>query len=126
MAKITKSYKSDVDQTIFTVIGETTFDEIWDQTRVFFVGKPSKFALWDFTSGTVANISSQEMEEIAKKGGEISAKIEGGKAAILAPKDLDYGITRIFQVFSELRKFPLEIEIFRDMDAAKKWLISGQ
>lgn len=126
MAKITKSYESDIDLTVFTVVGEITFDEVWDQTHTFLSGKPSKLALWDFTSGTVAPISSQEMDEIAKRGSTISARIGGGKGAILAPKDIDYGMGRVFQVFSEFENFPLEIEIFRDMNAAKKWLRSGQ
>lgn len=126
MAKITKSYESDIDLTIFTIVGEITFDEVLDHTRTFLSGKPSKLALWDFTSGTIARISSQELKEIAKQGDVISARIEGGKGAILAPKDIDYGMSRIFQVFSEIEDFPLEVEIFRDLNAAKKWLISGQ
>ncbi len=126
MAKITKSYESDIDLTIFIVVGEATFDEVWDQTFTFFSGKPSKSVLWDFTSGTVKNISSQEIDQIAKRGGEVLAKIEGRKGAILAPKDVDYGLARIFQMFSKFEKFPFEIEIFRDMNDARKWLMSDQ
>lgn len=126
MAKITKSYESDIDLTIFTVVGEKTFDEVSDQTLTFLSGKPSKLTLWDFTSGTVSRLSSQELNEIAKQGEAISSRIENGKAAILAPKDIDYGISRIFQVFSKIENFPLEIEIFRDMNAAQNWLISDQ
>jgi hypothetical protein len=127
MAKITKSYESDIDLTVFTVVGEITFDEVWDQTRIFYLsGKPSKLALWDFTSGTVEPISSQQMNDLAKRTMKISARIEGGKGAFLVPKDIDYGMTRVFQVFSEEEGFPLEVEIFRDMNAAQKWLMSGQ
>lgn len=123
MAKITKSYDSVLDLTVFKVEGEAIFDEIWEQTRTFLGGKPSKLTIWDFTMGTLAPISGQEMEGLAKRGSAISPKIEGGKAALVTPYDLDYGIVRAFQVFSEIESFPLEIEVFRDMNTAWKWLI---
>ncbi len=126
MSKITKSFDPDIDLTIFTVVGEATFDELWDQTRVLFKGKLSKLVLWDFTAATAAGVSSQELKEIARRGGTILSRVAGGKGAILAPKDIDYGIGRIFQVFSEQEIFPLEVEIFRDKSAAINWLISAQ
>jgi hypothetical protein len=124
VAKITKSYIPDVDLTIFTVSGETTFDDIWDQTRAFFGGKSSKLALWDFTSGTVAPISNLDDKEIARRVRVIRAGGKRGKGAILAPENIDYGTGRAFQVFSEFKDFPFEIKVFRDMAAAKKWLTS--
>ena len=126
MAKFIESYESEKDLTIFTVVGEITFDEVWDQTCTFFSGRPSKLVLWDFMSGTAKNVSSQELAEIAEKGGTISAIAKGGKGAILAPKDIDFGIGRIFQAFSQMKNFPLEVQIFRDMNTAKKWLVFGQ
>lgn len=123
MAKTTKTYESDIDLTVFKIVGEMTFSEVSEQTRIFFENKPSKLALWDFTLGTVAHLSSQEMREIAKQGAAFSTRIEGARGAILAPKDIDYGMSRVFQVFSEQEIFPLEVKIFRDIDAARKWLI---
>ncbi len=109
MTKISKTYDPGNDLTIFEVMGEITFNDVSDQTHTFFSGKQSKLVLWDFTSGTVANISNQEVQTIAKIGMATSARIKGGKAAILTPKDVDYGISRVFQVFSEVEKFPFEI-----------------
>jgi hypothetical protein len=126
MAKITKSYESDIDLTIFTVSGEATFNELLDQTLTFFGVKPSNLVLWDFTLGTVAHISNREVKELAKQSSMIAAGLKGGKGAIVAPRDIDYGMSRVFQAFSELDKFSFKIEIFRDMNAAKKWLMSGQ
>ncbi len=120
---ITKSYDSVADLTVFNVNGEVTFEDIWTQTCNFLCGSPSQLVLWDFTFGTVAPISNQEAESIAKRGSEMGATIEGGKAAILAPKSVDYGMSRVFQTFSEMKKIPLEIEVFRDMETARKWLI---
>lgn len=126
MAKITKSYEEDIDLTIFTVVGDATFDEIWDQTRIFLSGNPSRLTLCDFTPGTMRAISNQEIKKIAVQGASISDRIEGGRAAILAPNDIDYGMSRVFKIFSQLSTFPLEIEVFRDINSARKWLIPGQ
>ncbi len=124
MAKITKSYESDIDLTIFTVEGEITFDEAWEQTRIFYLNeKPSKLALWNFMLGTLAPISSQEMEVLVKRTETIATRKEGEKVAFVAPKDIDYGMARVFQALSEPKSSPLEIEIFRDMDTAQKWLM---
>ena len=126
MAKITKTYESDIDLTVFSVVGTATFEEIWEQTRTFLGGKPSKLVLWDFTSGTVGSISSNESSKIAELGLILSSKIIGGKAALLAPKDIDFGVSRMFQAFSEIKKFPLEVGVFRDLSAARNWLTSEQ
>ena len=123
MAIINKSYEADNDLTIFAVVGEISFDEIWVQTRILYEGVPAKLVLWDFTSGTVGSISSEEVRSIAHKGGQIFNKIEGGKGAIFVPKDLEYGMARVFKVFCEEGNFPVEIEVFRDEATARKWLI---
>jgi hypothetical protein len=126
MAKITKSHDSVLDLTVFNVEGEATFDELWDQTYTFLSGKPSKFAIWDFTSGTVALMSSREVIEIATRTSKFFAKIEGGQGALVAPNDIDYGMTRMFQVFSKMKNFPFRIQVFRDRNTAEKWLFPGQ
>ena len=126
MAKINKKYEPDIDLTVFSVVGAATFGEIWEQTRIFLCDKPSRLVLWDFTEGTVASVSSGEVQKIAGLGSNISSKIKGGKAALLAPKDIDFGISRIFQVFSEMRNFPFEIDVFRDMSTAQEWLRLAQ
>jgi hypothetical protein len=125
MAKISKSYESDIDLTTFAVEGEVTADDIWEQTFAFLSAKPSKLALWDFTAGTIQLISSQELKEIARRGGNILDKIDDGKVAIVAPKDIDYGITRVFQVFSEMEHFPLEVATFREKNDAREWLLTA-
>ena len=86
MATITKSYESNKDLTIFTVVGETSFDEIWAQTCVLLEGVPAKLVLWDFTSGTVGNISSEEVRLIADRGGPDFKQNCRRKGCYLCPK----------------------------------------
>jgi hypothetical protein len=47
---------------------------------------------------------------------------KGCKAAIVAPKDLEFGVGRITQSFGQNEQLPYPIMAFRSMDEAKQWL----
>ena len=49
-------------------------------------------------------------------------KFEGMKTAIVAPGDLLFGLSKIFEVRSEVQGSPSTINVFRTMDEAKGWL----
>jgi hypothetical protein len=51
-----------------------------------------------------------------------SEKLAGMRTAIVAPTDLLYGFSRMYQSLAELRKSPLTIEIFRNEKEAREWL----
>lgn len=125
MAEITKSYEPNIALTIFTVVGEVTVKEVSDQTLTYLSDKPSELTLWDFTSGFLQDFSSQELKRLVLTGDVVLEKIENGKAAIVTSSDHDYGISRMFQAYSEMSDFPLEIDVFRDMTAARKWLTAN-
>lgn len=124
MGKITESYEPDADLTVFTAEGELTFNEVLEQTRSFLSGKPSKLALWNLERGTFSKISSQEMEQIMQLGAVFSSGTKIGKAAILAQKDVDYGLGNVIRALGEIKGFPYKIKIFREMSAARDWLFS--
>jgi hypothetical protein len=46
------------------------------------------------------------------------------RIAIVAPRDVDYGVLRMWQVYSE-RHVPHERQVFRDIDSAREWLLSA-
>ncbi len=49
--------------------------------------------------------------------------IAGGKLAIIAPKDLSYGFSRMYQLLRD--DGPDSIQIFRSRDEARRWLLAG-
>ena len=102
------------------------FEEIWEQTYSFFNGNPSKLVLWDFTDGTAKSVSSESLDQIVKRCEDIQNRIESGKGAIVAPKDIGFGLSRMFQAFSEYGNFPFQVGVFRDIETAKEWLISDK
>ena len=46
---------------------------------------------------------------------------KAGKIAIIAPQNVNFGLSRMHQLLSE-SKIPNEIYVFRDIQAALKWL----
>lgn len=53
---------------------------------------------------------------------EHSEKLAGQKTAIVAPRELLYGLSKIYEVLYELSQAPADIKVFRDISAARKWL----
>ncbi len=53
---------------------------------------------------------------------EHSEKLAGQKTAIVAPRELLYGLSKIYEVLYELSQAPANVKVFRDMGEARKWL----
>ena len=46
----------------------------------------------------------------------------GQKTAIVAPRELLYGLSKIYEVLYELSQAPADIKVFRNIGEARKWL----
>jgi len=51
---------------------------------------------------------------------------QGGKTAVVAPKDLVYGLARMFQIMSDTDDFPFETRVFRSYEEAEQWLLEKE
>lgn len=122
MARITTEYQPETDLTTFIATGSLEYKDILDKGREFLSGCPSKLVLWDFSAGSLAPFSNKDFRSLAHRAGNFSPKIAGAKAAIMAPEAIDFGLGRMFQVYSEMENFPYQVQIFRDLESAKSWL----
>lgn len=61
--------------------------------------------------GVVINIDKENREKLA-----------GQQLAIVAPRELLYGLSKIFEVLYELSQGPANVKVFRDIGEARKWL----
>ena len=123
---ITSQIDKTKNLTIYTLTGELTVDDIrsaissfWEAHEVTLKG------LWDARSAKLTNLKSEDMERIAALIGQYSHRFEerkGGKSAVVASSDLQYGLSRILETFFEIEGFPTQLRIFRIMDEAIKWL----
>jgi hypothetical protein len=51
-------------------------------------------------------------------------RIGKSRSAVVVSGDRTYGMTRMFEVFSE--QAPIKVRVFRDFDKAKRWVLEGR
>lgn len=83
--------------------------------------KPGMNVLYDFTDGVTAELSSENMREHVKTvAAHQQQRGENYRVAILAPRDLDFGMFRVYQALAD--ELPLHIRVVRTREEADAWL----
>jgi len=121
---------SQVDKTknlvIYTLTGELTLDDIQSTIKSFWEAQELTLnALWDARRAKLTNLESSDMESITAFIGQYTHRFEerkGGKSAVVASSDLQYGLSRILGTLYEIKDFPTKLQTFRQMDEAMEWL----
>jgi len=123
---ITSEVEKTKNLTIYTLTGELTLDEILNALKSFWEAHTLTLnLLWDARSAKVSQLKSEEVAKITGFIGQYKHRFEerkGGKAAIVASSNLQYGLSRILGTFYEIEGFPTQLRIFRIMDEAMEWL----
>ena len=110
------------DLTTFKVVGILDFDAVMSAVKAFYTGKPTKHVLWDAKDATDVKLTSDEVGTIARLRERFEGKREAGKTALVAHKDIVFGLSRMFEVQSSLERAPYDVMVFRNTDDACKWL----
>jgi len=117
------------DITIHIASGDLAFAEIVNALKSFYE-RPDlpENVIWDGRNATLKNLDLKELEQIAVfplRYRDRKEGIKAGKRALVAPKDLDFGLSRIIDNFKEDQgeNLPFELEIFRSYDEALKWIL---
>jgi len=121
---------SQVDKTkkliIYTLTGELTLDEIQSTIKSFWEAHELTLnALWDARSAKLTNLKSSDMESLTALIGQYRHRFKerkGGKSAVVASSDLQYGLSRIVGAFYTIENFPTQLQTFRQIDEAMEWL----
>jgi len=82
---------------------------------------PGMDVLLDFTGATEVDVAPAEMEAIAMMQAGIDALIGDGSLAIVAGRDLIYGLSRMYETIAEA-KVSIKIRVFRDLREGEEWL----
>src|SRR5262245_60668042 len=101
MAHIAMLREGDGDVTVFTVVGEVDAELLLTQILSFLKGEPTPLTLWDITQGTLEGISSRDLRWIVERMAPLAHRRKGGRTAIVSPRDLDFGMSRMFQILAE-------------------------
>lgn len=122
MGTIERKVISDESLTIYTTQGNISRDEVKDAVRDFYEKGPiTKNVLWDVSHAVLKELSAEDVQQIAhvpRKSLDLRA---GGKTAIVAPDDLAYGLSRMYQTSSHSEELPFQLQVFRNAENAMAW-----
>ena len=76
--------------------------------------------LWDFTEADLSLLNSNTIQAMAHYSLKFPKGINDVKVAFAVTRDLEYGLTKIFEAFSAKAK--TNIEIFRSLEEAQEWV----
>jgi hypothetical protein len=95
--------------------------EIMDAVSSFYADTPTPNVLWDLGDANVSALSAADVEVLAQHTVERAHSREEGKTAIVAPKDMGFGLSRMFQTFADLASHQAAVRVFRTHDEAIAW-----
>ncbi len=119
---ISVSYDPARDLTIFTAQGEFNYEDQIEAMREYYGGNPTPNLLLDMRSIEGERVSNEELRAIVRFAKEHGAKRPPGKTAIVSPHDVDFGLSRVVEVFGSMENLSWPIRPFRSMEKALEWI----
>lgn len=114
--------------TVHTLTGVVTYDEIVKTLESFYRGKGQpENVLWDGRGASISNLSHEQLKELAvftKKFKKLGIPVKGGKRALVARSDVDFGLARVINSLKDALAgdLPFEVRTFRTVEEAIEWL----
>ncbi len=109
--------------TVFTGEGEISYSETWEAMshdyRSIHPGT-TRNILWDLRNASVASITASQVTKLADLSDNYSKQRGGGKTAIVASHDLNFGVAKEYE--GQSMSLSREFVVFRDIDKAYKWI----
>ena len=121
--KITKN--EDRDLTIHDVTGSVSEEEMYDALENFYKGEPTTLLLWDMSQADVSQVTTETLQRFIRKSTQLGGSRQGGRTAVIASEDLQYGLARMSEVLTEIESAPYSFRAFRSRQEALRWLKSG-
>jgi hypothetical protein len=121
MASIKRTKRKDASLTIFTVSGVLKCEEAIHALEDFFKDV-TPYLLWDFTDADLSGINRKDLEQIIMVAKSNAHLRKNGRTAFVVGHDLSFGMTRMYEILSEIREHPIHHHVFRDLDKAITWL----
>jgi len=123
MANVKIQVESESDLTVFTVVGELTASDARDIIQKFYEGRVTLNVLLDLSQGDVSKISADDVHSIAHTPRKYAEMRKGGKSAIIAPTDIAFGLTRMYEFMTDIQNYPFKTQAFRTTQEAYRWLL---
>lgn len=106
--------------------GIVTGEDIISSNRQVFSSEEKmmkiKYGLIDYSNITKFEVSNSEAEIIASQDKEASKYIPDVIIAVIAKKDLVFGVNRMWEIITENTGLQWETMVFRDREGAEAWI----
>lgn len=110
--------------TVEICIGKIDIVEVSEKIKEFYESGPTMNVLWDLSEADTSGIETGDVKAIADLTVSQAHSRKGGKTAIVSPKAIAFGLSRMFQSFAEMAEHQAQVQIFRSLDEAKRWIES--
>lgn len=107
---------------IHTVTGEITFEEVkssYETLREHPGYQGDIFTIWDIRDADASKFDSQDVIRLARYFETQIKNRAKYKVAVIVSRDLEYGLSRMYQVATA--DLPAKIGIFINLEDAKTW-----
>jgi len=113
---------NDLDLTIHEATEPTDTDEITSLLKDFYRNRVTTYLIWDLNKGGNPELSQNDILKIIGISREYSAQRKAGKTAIVTNNDLYFGISRMYEMHSEIESdLSLQVKVFRNFKEAIAW-----
>lgn len=82
----------------------------------------AKYGIIDYSKADQVHLSSSDIEVISSQDKEIARYVPEFIVAIIAVKDLEYGVSRMWKTFIELHDLLWDTMVFKDRSDAEEWI----
>ena len=122
MARIDKRIDAEKDLTIYKVNGELSTEELLRLNNEFLTGQSTEKIIFNFMNGSLKNISAEVFKQEIISSKSRTEKRKEIKVAIIANKDIDFGMGRMYAAYIEMEDLGVTISVFRTQSETLKWL----
>jgi len=113
-----------VNLIIYTVTGLVEEDEMHQALESQSEFEPTLHIMWDMSLADVAHVTPEILRRFVKRTAQLRDRHKGGRIAVIAPKDLQFGMARMSEAYTEMESAPFSFRAFRSRDEALQWLKS--
>jgi hypothetical protein len=109
------------NQLLFVVTGNITLQELMSSVAEYRGGERRTWAFLYDLSWAVLSFSADEVRQLADYVTREAGKSPVGPTAVIATDDAVYGMSRMYQAYSEMAGRP-HVGVFRTREEAQQWL----
>ena len=122
MAIVDRRIDTEKDLTIYKVNGELSNEELLRLNNELLTGQSTEKIIFDFRNGSLKNISTGVFKQKIISSKSRAEKRKEIKVAIIAKKDIDFGMGRMYAAYVEMEDIGVTISVFRTQSESLQWL----